>query len=263
MSLTSASFFQTLVAFISLCFLASSISILNDVRDRETDRSHPIKRNRPIASGRVPAASALILAFFLCMAGLAVAWGIGMPVVELAGLYLVLNLAYSLGLKHVPILDIFIVAMGYVIRILVGGVVGDVPISMWIVIMTFLITLFIALAKRRDDVLIFNESGLKTRKAVDGYTLPLIHFGNDDHGSGERHLPAYHVYRLSRRDRQIQYREALRYHPIRAPRILRYLQLAHVENRTGSPTELLYKDRFIQLTLIGWILAFMFIIYWR
>jgi 4-hydroxybenzoate polyprenyltransferase len=251
---------QTLVAFVSLCFLASAIYSFNDVRDRETDRSHPTKRHRPVASGRVSATAALILAFSLCMAGLAMAWGLGLPVVALAGLYLVLNLAYSLGLKHVSVLDIFIVSAGYVIRVLIGGAVGNVSVSMWIVIMTFLLALFIALGKRRDDVLIFNESGMKTRKAVDGYTLSFI--DSAMMVMAAVNIVSYIMYTVSPGVIAKFHTEKLYVTTLFVLLgILRYLQLTHAEKKSGAPTEVLYKDRFIQLTLIGWILAFMFIIY--
>lgn len=253
---------QTLVAFISLCLLASAIYILNDVRDLAADRAHPTKRNRSIASGRVSVRAALVQALSFCMAGLAVAGSLGLSVLVLAGLYLALNLAYSLGLKHIPILDIFIVSVGYVIRIFIGGVVDNVMISMWIVIMTFLLALFLALGKRRDDVLIFIESGAKTRKAVDGYTLSFI-------DSAMMVMAAVNVVSY------IQYTVSPdvigKFHTDKLYvttvfvllGILRYLQLTLVEKRSSSPTEVLYMDRFIQLTLIGWILSFMVIIYWR
>ena len=255
-------FSQTLVAFVSLCFLASAMYSFNDVRDRETDRSHPTKQYRPVASGRISATAALILALLLCMAGLAVAGSLGLPVAALAGLYLVLNLGYSFGLKHVPILDIFIVSAGYVIRILIGGVVGHIPISMWIVIMTFLLALFIALGKRRDDVLLFNESGVKMRKAVDGYTLPFI--DSAMMVMAAVNIVSYIMYTVSPDVIAKFHTEKLYVTTLFVLLgILRYLQLTHVENRSGSPTEILYKDRFIHLTLLGWILAFMFIIYWK
>jgi decaprenyl-phosphate phosphoribosyltransferase len=253
---------QTLVAFISLCLLASAIYTLNDVTDRESDRSHPTKRNRPIASGRVSVRAALGLAFSLCMAGFAMAGGLGLSVLALAGLYLAFNLAYSLGLKHIPVLDIFIVSVGYVIRVFVGGVVDDVPISIWIVIMTFLLALFLALGKRRDDVLIFNESGAKTRKAIDGYTLPFI--DSAMMVMAAVNIVSYIMYTASPDVTGKFHTDKLYVTTVFVLLgILRYLQLTQVEKRSGAPTEVLFKDRFIQLTLIGWILAFMVIIYWR
>ncbi len=253
---------KTFVPFISLCLLASAIYIFNDVRDRDTDRAHPKKRDRPIASGRVSVAAALVLAFFLCAAGLALVLGLGLSVAAPAGLYLVINLAYSLGLKHVPVLDIFIVSAGYVIRILIGGAVGHVPISMWIVIMTFLLALLLAFAKRRDDVLIFEESGVKTRKALDGYTLSFIDAAMMIMAAVN--IVSYIMYTVSAEVIAKFHTEKLYLTTLFVILgILRYLQLTHVEKRSGSPTEILYKDRLIQLTLVGWIFAFMFIIYWK
>ncbi|MRS04705.1 hypothetical protein EG832_16035, partial [bacterium] len=105
---------QSFIAFISLCLLASVIYVLNDVMDRAADRSHPVKRNRPVASGRASVRGALILAFVLCICGLAVAAGLGLSVLALACLYLAFNLAYRLGLKHLAIFDVFFVSCVYV-----------------------------------------------------------------------------------------------------------------------------------------------------
>ena len=253
---------KTAVAFCSLCLIASAVYVLNDVRDRETDRVHPVKRERPLAAGSVTVPAALLLALFLAMGGLAVAWGMGKQVLALVGIYFVLSVGYSMGLKHVPILDIFIVSLGYVIRIFVGGVVDDIPISVWIVIMTFLLALFIALGKRRDDVLIFNDSGVKTRKAVHGYTLPFI--DSAMMVMAAVNVVSYIMYTVSpvvtgKFHTDKLYVTAL----FVLLGILRYLQLIHVENQGGAPTRILYKDHFIQLTLASWIVAFIVIIYWR
>ena len=253
---------RTLIAAVSLCALASAIYIVNDVRDREVDRWHPTKRNRPLAAGRVSVTGALVLAFFLCVGSLAAAWALGVSVAELFGFYLVLNLAYSFGLKQAPILDVFIVSAGYVIRIFVGGAVGGVRISMWIIIMTFLLALFITLGKRRDDVLILNEPGMKERKALDGYDLPFI-------DSAMMIMAAVNV--VSYIMYTVSPEVIAKFHTNKLYLTtlfvllgtLRYLQLTYVEKRSCCPTDILYEDRFIQLTLVGWILAFMVIIYWK
>jgi len=253
---------RTLIAAVSLCAIASAVYIVNDVRDREADRRHPTKRNRPLAADRVPVTGALVLASFLSIAGFAAAWALGAPVAELFGLYLVLNLAYSFGLKRAPILDIFIVSAGYVIRIFIGGAVGNVRISMWIIIMTFLLTLFITLGKRRDDMLILDESGVKTRKALDGYDLPFIDAAMMIMAAVN--VVSYIMYTVSPEVIAKFHTNKLYITTLFVLLgTLRYLQLTYVQKRTCCPTDILYEDRFIQLTLVGWVLAFMVIIYWK
>ncbi|MDI6616246.1 MAG: UbiA family prenyltransferase, partial [Syntrophaceae bacterium] len=159
------------LAFVFFCLLASGVYIFNDYHDREEDRRHPKKKIRPLAAGRVAAGSALALGALLTAAGLAGAWLLDVSLLYLFLMYLILNIFYTLKLKHVPLLDIFIIALGFVVRIFVGGVVTGVRIYPWIIVMTFLLSLFLALGKRRDDVLIFLNSGEKARKSVDGYTL--------------------------------------------------------------------------------------------
>jgi decaprenyl-phosphate phosphoribosyltransferase len=253
---------RTLIAAISLCAIASAIYIVNDVRDREADRQHPTKRLRALASGRVSVTGALVLASFLSIAGLAAAWALGALVAELFVFYLVLNLAYSFGLKRAPILDIFIVSAGYVIRIFIGGAVGDVRISMWIIIMTFLLALFITLGKRRDDVLILDESGAKVRKALNGYDLPFIDSAMMIMAAVN--VVSYIMYTVSP-DVIAKFHTNKLYITTLFVLLgtLRYLQLTYVEKRSCCPTDILFEDRFIQLTLVGWIVAFMVIIYWK
>lgn len=151
---------DTALAFAAFCFIASSVYIINDIRDINEDRLHPIKKSRPLASGALNRAEALIFFSFLVIAAGIISF-LFLPVqfTWIAGFYFFLNIAYSFYLKHIAIIDVVCISMGFVLRIFAGGYSADVAISPWIIIMTFLLALFLALAKRRDD-LIWRMTGM-------------------------------------------------------------------------------------------------------
>ena len=165
---------NTFIAFISFCFLASSIYIFNDYCDIEEDKNHPIKKDRPLASGKISKTNALILMSVFLIIGLSISYVLNIRIFYLNIFYLVLNLFYSIRLKHKPIIDVFIISIGFVLRLFVGSVSGNIPLSMWIIIITFLLAIFLALAKRRDDVIIYLSSGIKSRPVIDGYNLEFL-----------------------------------------------------------------------------------------
>jgi len=174
--------------------------------------------------------------------------------------YVVMNFAYSFRLKHIAILDITIISIGFILRIFVGSVVTDVPLSMWIVIMTFLLALFMALAKRRDDILIYMETGKKMRKVIDGYNLKFLDTAMAIMAAVV--IVAYILYTNStaiglRENGELLYLTSL----FVIVGILRYLQISYVEEASGSPTRVLLKDRFTQLNLLGWVAVFFWILY--
>jgi 4-hydroxybenzoate polyprenyltransferase len=171
-----------------------------------------------------------------------------------------MNIAYTLHLKHVAILDITTIATGFVIRLFVGSVTTGVPLSMWIVIMTFLLALFLALAKRRDDVLIYIDTGEKTRKVIDGYNLKFLDASMTIMASVV--IVAYTIYATSPEAVERVGSEHLyltTFFVILG--ILRYLQITYIEQNSGSPTRIILKDRFIQATLVGWLVTFDLLLY--
>jgi len=175
-------------------------------------------------------------------------------------LYIVLNFSYSVKLKHIPIVDIMIIAICFVIRVFVGGVVGNVPIYMWIVIMTFLLALFLAIGKRRDDVLIFLETNRMPRKSVEGYNLRFIDSSMVIMAAVI--LVAYLMYTVSPEIIAKFQTDKLYITAIFVLiGILRYLQITMLEENSGSPTEILLKDIFIQMSIVGWIITFGLLIY--
>ena len=147
------------VAFLSFSLIASAVYIFNDYHDVEEDKLHPTKKNRPLASGSISKKAALLLMLMLLLVGLCIFSLLGRQMLYIVFVYLVINIAYTIKLKHVAIIDVFIIAIGFVLRLFIGSAVTNVELSMWIILMTFLLALFLALAKRRDDVLIFLSSG--------------------------------------------------------------------------------------------------------
>jgi 4-hydroxybenzoate polyprenyltransferase len=162
------------IAFLAFSATASAIYILNDYLDINEDRQHPKKKNRPLASGAITKEAAIYLIGIFIFIGFILMSGLSLQATAILGLYVVLNIGYSFYLKHIAILDVTIIAIGFVLRILVGAAATGITPSMWIIIMTFLLALFLALAKRRDDVQIFINTGEKMRKVIDGYNLQLI-----------------------------------------------------------------------------------------
>jgi len=251
---------NALLAFIAFSLSASSIYIFNDYMDIEVDRLHPKKRKRPLASGEVSKKSAKSLIAILSIVGISLMAVVSLKALYVLLLYVGLNIAYTLHLKHIAILDITIIAIGFVLRLFVGAFATDIKLSMWIVVMTFLLALFMALAKRRDDVLIYLNTGKKMRKVIDGYNLQFLDTAMAIMASVV--IVAYTIYTTSsevvaRVHSEYLYLTAL----FVILGVLRYLQITFVEEESGSPTKIVLKDRFMQFVLLGWIITFIWILY--
>lgn len=251
---------ELLIGFFAFSLIASSIYIINDYRDVEADRIHPVKRNRPIASGAVSKPAALLF-FVLCLAiGGLLAYYVRSKFAFVVGIYFIINLLYSFGLKNVSILDILILSTGFVLRVKAGGIAAGIPVSEWLMVMVFLLALFMAIAKRRDDVLIKTQSGQEMRKAVKGYNMDFMNVMLALVSAVI--IVAYLMYTMSPETMSHFNTYRLYYTCLFViGGLLRYLQITYVENDTGSPTKILYKDRFIQLTILLWVLSFYVIIY--
>jgi len=246
--------------FVAFSFIASSIYIINDYRDREDDRKHPTKCKRPLAAGTVSPAVALILCGLLLIAGFGLAWWIRDKFLFVLGIYFLVNLGYSLGLKSIAILDIMLLAIGFVLRIKGGSVISFVPLSEWIVIMVFLLAIFMGIGKRRDDVLLKISSGADMRKSIKGYNLELLNVLLALVCAVI--IVAYFMYTMSPETVQHVGSTRLYYTCIFVlAGIMRYLQLIYISTDSGSPTKILYKDRFIQITLLLWIASYIVLLY--
>ena len=252
---------SSLVAFVAFSFAASAIYSINDIVDVEADKKHPKKCKRPIAAGLVSKRQASLLAIILAIAALALPFLLNnwMQSVVIA-LYLAMNLCYCIRLKHYAIIDVCLVALGFVMRIVAGGVATDIVLSRWIVMMTFLLTLFLSFAKRRDDVLIMNETGMAPRKNTSRYNLTFINQAITI--TGGVMLVCYIMYTVSpevieRFNSPNLYMTSF----FVILGLLRYIQLTVVDERSGEPTRLVLSDRLIQLIIAGWIISFSIIIY--
>jgi len=251
---------EVFIGFMAFSLFASSVYIINDYNDVEADRRHPVKCKRPIASGAVSKPMALVI-FVLCLlVGGLLAWYVKPKFLFVTGIYFVINLLYSFGLKNISILDILILSTGFVLRVKAGGVAANVAVSEWLMIMVFLLALFMAIAKRRDDVLIKTSTGQEMRKAAAGYNLDFLNVMLALVSAVI--IVAYLMYTMAP-ETMVRFKTYRLYYTCLfvIGGLLRYLQITYVENNTGSPTKILYKDRFIQLTILLWVLSFYVLIY--
>lgn len=245
---------------LAFSLVASGVYVVNDYRDRFVDRLHPTKKLRPIASGEIGSTSAWILIVLLVSTGLAMAAALNISFFYLLLTYLVLNIGYSFGLKNIPIVDLFIVSLGFLLRIYSGGVIADLPITHWLSIMILLLALFLIIAKRRDDLLINAKNGCVVRKSTHSYNLDFINSCITLLSAVV--IVAYIMYTVSPEVTERFNSDYLFITTIFViAGVMRYLQIIFVENKSGSPTRIFVKDKFILATIAGWILSFYLIIY--
>ena len=253
------SIIAVVIAIACFCFISSSVYILNDYADREADRQHPEKKNRPLAAGTVPIPVAFGLLGLLLVAGFGGSFVlIGPQVVPFLAIYFVLNLAYSFGLKKLALIDVMIIALGFIIRVEAGAAAADLVPSVWIMIMTGLGALFIALAKRRDDLVRALDSG--HRKALEGYNLQFLDSAMSIVIGAV--LVAYLIYTtdadvIARMGTNKLYYTA----PFVVLGLFRYLQITLVEERSGSPTKVILTDKFLMGVGALWALTFGALLY--
>ena len=255
------------MVFFSFCMAASSIYCFNDIYDAETDRMHPIKRNRPIASGAVSKNMGYCLMIICLVLSIIMIFSFcwhsdsaRIIIFTLILFYVLLNIAYCVWLKHKAIVDVFIIAMGFVIRIYAGGAATGIELTNWLVLMTFLLALFLAFAKRRDDVEMYETTGKVVRDNITRYTLDYM---NQVIGIiASVTMVCYIMYTVSPEviDRFHSSKIYLTSVFVLAG-IVRYLQVTMVDVKSGSPTKVLLHDKFIQSCVFGWILSFVLIIY--
>ena len=165
---------EAVAAFAAYCALSSAAYLVNDIRDREDDRAHPVKRLRPVARGELSVSGALTLAGILAAAAFGVGAWLGLASLGLVAAFAVLQLAYSLGLKHVVLVDVLAIGGLFVIRAAAGAVAVDVRISPWLLLCTALLALFLALAKRRGELVLVGASETPGRPVLEGYSLELV-----------------------------------------------------------------------------------------
>lgn len=252
-------FLRTLAGFFLFCLISSAVYVVNDIADIEADRIHPEKRHRPLASGKLPVSAALAAAVILALAALAFGYWLTPAFAGVLTAYFVINLLYSRWLKHIPILDVLIIAAGFVLRVAAGVTLITVErFSPWLYMITVLFSLYLGLGKRRAEISLLAQGAGAHRKVLDGYTLPLL----DQYitiVSGTT-IVAYSLYTFSAPNLPENHSMMLTI-PFVVYGIFRYLQLIQVGNAGGSPEEVALTDRPLQATVLLWGLAVIAIFY--
>jgi 4-hydroxybenzoate polyprenyltransferase len=245
---------KTATAFVAFCLIASAHYIFNDIRDLAEDRLHPVKSKRPLASGRLKTGPAVLACVVIAVLGMAVAATVNRGVLGISAAYLVLQVLYSLRLKHVVILDVFVVAAGFVIRVVAGGLAIEVAISSWLLICTMLLALFLAMGKRRHEIVLLEGDAANHRPILKEYNTTLL----DQMISvvTASTLIAYCLYTISEETvAKFGTRKLIFTVPFVLYGIFRYLYLIHLKAGGGSPESLIIKDKPLLLDLFLWIAA--------
>jgi 4-hydroxybenzoate polyprenyltransferase len=247
-------------AFAVFCVLSGVVYLVNDVADRETDRSHPIKQHRPIASGALPVPVALAAAAVLGALAIAAAFWLRPAFGVIGTVYLALLAFYSGPLKHVVIIDVLTIAVGFVLRAAAGAVVIDVPISHWLLFLTILLALFLALSKRRHELVLLADGATSHRRILEEYTPYLLDQMIAVVTAST--LVAYAIYTVSPETVEKFHTQMLGLTlPFPLYGIFRYLYLVHQKEGGGSPAEMLLNDRPLLLCVALWAATAGFIIY--
>lgn len=251
---------RSLIAMIAFCLLSSSVYLFNDVQDVEADRKHPTKRLRPIASGKLPIPIAIAAAILFAVLSLATAFYLSKWFFVIGLSYLVVNVVYSRWLKHIPLLDVLIIAFGFVLRVAGGVSVLSVqePFSPWLYVCMTLLALYLGFGKRRAELALVADAGADTRKALNGYTLPLLDQLITIVSSTT--IIAYSFYTFSAPNVPANHAMMITI-PFVLYAIFRYLYLIQVDKAGGEPEELLLTDRSLQVSIALWGIAVLVIFY--
>ena len=252
-------FLRTLEGFSLFCLMSSAVYLFNDIVDIEADRQHPEKKHRPLASGILPVSVALGTAIVLSLIALLLGYLLAPTFAMILGIYLALNVLYSLWLKHIPILDVLIISSGFVLRVAAGVALITVErFSPWLYMITILFSLYIGLGKRRAEMNMLEQGAGAHRKVLDGYTIPLL----DQYitiVSGMT-IVAYSLYTFSAPNLPVNHSMMLTI-PFVVYGIFRYLQLIQTGHIAGAPDEVALKDRPLQITVLLWGLAVIAVFY--
>jgi 4-hydroxybenzoate polyprenyltransferase len=247
-------------AFLVFCALSGVVYLLNDVADRAADRQHPIKKFRPIASGELPVSTALAAAAVLGMVALGAGFWLRPAFGLLGAAYLALLAAYSGPLKHIVIIDVLTIAIGFVLRAAAGAIVIDVEFSSWLLVLTMLLALFLALSKRRHELVLLADGATSHRPILEEYTpylldqmIPVVTAST---------IVAYAIYTVSP-DTAAKFQTPLLGLTLPFPLygIFRYLYLVHLKEGGGSPAEMLLTDRPLLICVALWVVVVALIIY--
>ena len=253
------SFLHTLAGFALFCLISSCVYIFNDIADIEADRQHPEKKNRPIPSGKLPVGAAWVAGIFLVVFTLVTAYWFEPKFAVVVLIYFVLNMAYSKWLKHIPIIDVIIIAAGFVLRVHAGVTLIHVErFSPWLYVVMTLLALFLGFGKRRAELALLAHGAGSHRKVLEGYTLPLL----DQYIMivSATTIVAYSLYTFSAPNVPENHSMMLTI-PFVVYAIFRYLYLIEVKHAGGAPEEILLSDRPFQVAMILWGLAVLAVFY--
>jgi 4-hydroxybenzoate polyprenyltransferase len=243
-------FLHTLAGFAIFCLLSGEIYLINDIADVEADRMHPIKRERPIASGALPIPAAKLAIILLTVVIFPLAYRLSPGFAAVALGFLLLNIAYSRWLKHVPLLDVFSIALGFVLRVAAGVTLIQVArFSPWLYVVTTLASLYIGFGKRRAEIALLDEAANSHRKALGGYTLELL----DQYITivSATTITAYSLYTFSAPNLPANHVMMLTI-PFVLYGIFRYLYLIKTGSSVGTPEDVLFSDRPLQIAMLLW-----------
>jgi 4-hydroxybenzoate polyprenyltransferase len=254
------SFLKTMMAFGLFCLLSSAIYIINDIRDVESDRAHPLKSKRPIAAGQLSIRAAALAAAGLTLAALALSFWLDREFGYTAVLYFLLLWGYSLYLKHLVILDVLVIAIGFVLRAIAGAVVIDVKFSSWLLLCTILLALFLGLSKRRHELILLGDNAHSHRKILQEYSPHLL-----DQMIGVVTASTLMAYALYTMADETQAKFGTSYMIVTIPFVIygifRYLYLIHQKDEGGSPTTILVSDKPILINVLLWAVVSVLLIY--
>ncbi len=250
---------RTFAAFLLFCMMSGAVYIINDIADRDKDKLHPKKRNRPIASGRLPLPHAKAAATVLVGTSLWLGYVISPPLALILATYLVLNIAYSFVLKHLVIIDVLTIAAGFVLRVAAGTVVFPVErFSPWLYVCTTLLALFLALSKRRQEIVLLADGANSHRRILDEYNL---YFLDEMLGLvSSTTLIAYALYTFSAPNLPSNHLMMLTIAFVLYG-LFRYMYLIHVQKETAPPDEVLLKDKPLLLDVVLWVVTAAMVLY--
>ncbi len=247
-------------ALLIYCLLSSAVYVFNDLIDRDNDRQHPLKKARPVATGQVSPAAAATLAVALAVLGIAGAWLINWAFFMLALVFLVLNLLYTLWLKHIVIVDVMSIAVSFVLRAYAGALAIEVPASKWMLINTLLLALFLGFGKRRHELLLLEDDASSHRRILDRYSPYLL-----DQLIGVVTASVVVMYMLYTFSSEVMHKLGTENLFVTIPFVVygvfRYLYLIHKEEKGGSPTRVLIGDAPILINVILWLITAMVVLY--
>ena len=250
---------ETIFAFVSFSCMASVIYIINDIVDREKDRQHPVKCNRPIASGSLSVGVASIFSLILFILAIIISLYINIELTEILLFYMAINVLYSFRLKHVVIIDVFIIAIGFVLRALAGAIATGTLVTSWFMLCVFMLSLFLALAKRRGELEALRHEKSKQRKVLQNYSIKLI----DSIMAivSAIMLTSYSLFAQSSSEytRGGQLSDMMLTVPVVMYGVFRYMFLVYIHGLGEQPESVLLKDKHILCTVIIYILVVLII----